>query len=325
MEKEGGNGRENEVMEDEGCQQLTVVIPGGQIAKQNVQWNTPYRSLPGGVEKGENHYDFKSGKDPRSPRKPENIQPITLLSHVDKTFERALLTKLRLFLTLRQEQYGFRSDHSTTLQLIRVLHHLTSEKNCERYMVSVHLNMEKAFDRVWHDGLIHKLLDTSLLPSLTSYALYADDIPTLRDYLEDWEADVMLALYADDSAYFASSRRADLAMKRIQGVFDLLPELLDKWRMAVNASKTAALLNGSQRIMPDQLRLRGQAVERRTCVRYLGVHIDHPLRMVLQMDYAIQMSRTTRAKLRPIVASRLPMSKIAIYKYYIRSRLRCTG
>ncbi|GBP20939.1 hypothetical protein EVAR_9508_1 [Eumeta japonica] len=83
----------------------------------------------------------------------------------------------------------------------------------------------------------------------------------------------MLALYADDSAYFASSRRADLAAKKIQRVLDLLPEWLDKWRMTVNVSKTAALLTGSQRNMPDQLRLRGQAVEWNTRVRYLGVYI----------------------------------------------------
>ncbi|GBP61949.1 RNA-directed DNA polymerase from mobile element jockey [Eumeta japonica] len=159
----------------------------------------------------------KAGKDPR---KPENIRSITLLSHVAKTFERALLTKLRLFLTPRMEQ-------------------------------------------VWHDGLIHKLLDT-LLPSALIrvvagflqcrsfcvavddvlsaprpirvgvpqgsclspelYALYTDDIPTLRGHLDDWKDDVMLALDADDSAYFASSRRADLAAKRVQRVFDLLPE-----------------------------------------------------------------------------------------------------
>ncbi|GBP53890.1 Probable RNA-directed DNA polymerase from transposon X-element [Eumeta japonica] len=41
----------------------------------------------------------KAGKDPR---KPKNIRPITLLSHGSKQFERALLTKLRLFLTLRR-------------------------------------------------------------------------------------------------------------------------------------------------------------------------------------------------------------------------------
>ncbi|GBP76203.1 RNA-directed DNA polymerase from mobile element jockey [Eumeta japonica] len=219
--------------------------------------------------------------------------------------------------------------------------------------------MEKAFDRVWHDGLIYKLIDTSLSPALTKvvanflqrrsfcvavddvlsaprpieagvpqgsclspelYAVYTDDIPTLHGHLEDWEDDVMLALYADDSAYFALSRRADLAAKRIQRVLDQLPEWLDKWRMAVNVSKTAALLTGSQRNMPDQLRLRGQAVEWNTRVRY-RVHIDRSLRMTPQTDHVIQTSRP-RAKLRPILASRLPIStKVAIYKCYIRSRL----
>ncbi|GBP91290.1 RNA-directed DNA polymerase from mobile element jockey [Eumeta japonica] len=162
----------------------------------------------------------KAGKDPR---KPENIRLITLLSH-----------------------WAFHK-----LQLIRILHHLACERNCEKYTVL--LDMEKACDRVWHDGLIHKLLDTSLSPAITkvvagflhrrsfcvavddvlsaphpiraevpqdnclspeSYALYTDDIPTLRGHLKDWEDDVMLALYAD-SAYFASSRRADLAAKTV--------------------------------------------------------------------------------------------------------------
>ncbi|GBP53955.1 Probable RNA-directed DNA polymerase from transposon X-element [Eumeta japonica] len=104
----------------------------------------------------------KAGKDPR---KPENIRPITLLAQVAKIFERALLTKLCLFLTPRQEQYEFREGHSITLQLIRVLHHLASERNCERYTVAVFLDMEKAFDRVWHDGIIYKLMDTSLSPA----------------------------------------------------------------------------------------------------------------------------------------------------------------
>ncbi|GBP34481.1 RNA-directed DNA polymerase from mobile element jockey [Eumeta japonica] len=136
----------------------------------------------------------------------------------------------------------------------------------------------------------------------------------------------MLGLYADDSAYFTLSRRADLAVKMIQYVFDLLPEFLDKWRMAVNVSKTAALLTGCQRIMPNQLRLIGQTVEWRTCVRYLSVHIDRSLRMISQMDYVIQMSRTARAKVRPILASRLPITtKIVILKSYICSRLNYTA
>ncbi|GBP37098.1 hypothetical protein EVAR_19227_1 [Eumeta japonica] len=118
-----------------------------------------------------------------------------------------------------------------------------------------------------------------LFPEL--YALYTDDVPTLR------------------------------AAKKIQRVLDVQREWLDKWRMAVNVSKTAALLTGSQRNMPTQLRL-SQVAEWKGCVRYLD-DIDRSLRIVLQMDHVIQMGRAARAKLCPLLTSRVPIrTKIAI-------------
>ncbi|GBP56879.1 RNA-directed DNA polymerase from mobile element jockey [Eumeta japonica] len=81
----------------------------------------------------------KAGEDPR---KLENIRPITLLSHMAKTFERALLTNCA---SSRPR------DRSNTGSAVVIP---------QRYM-------EKAFDRMWHDGLVQKLLDTSLLPAFT--------------------------------------------------------------------------------------------------------------------------------------------------------------
>ncbi|GBP47617.1 Probable RNA-directed DNA polymerase from transposon BS [Eumeta japonica] len=49
-------------------------------------------------------------------------------------------------------------------QLVRMLHYLASEINCRRYTVAVFLDLEKAFDRVWYDGLLHKLLKLRLPP-----------------------------------------------------------------------------------------------------------------------------------------------------------------
>ncbi|GBP71675.1 hypothetical protein EVAR_8281_1 [Eumeta japonica] len=40
-------------------------------------------------------------------------------------------------------------------------------------------------------------------------------------------------------------------------------------------------------------------VEWKSCIRYLGIHIDRSLRMIPQVDYAIQQSQAVRAKLRP--------------------------
>ncbi|CAH2107573.1 unnamed protein product [Euphydryas editha] len=237
----------------------------------------------------------KPGKDRRLPG---SYRPITLLSHIAKLFERLLLRRMAPHLPLREEQFGFRSSHSTTLQLARVVNHLASELNNRHCTVGVFLDMEKAFDRVWHAGLLAKLINMTTPPAIVRvlasflegrsfyvsvegadsrprpiragvpqgsclsprlYAVYTDDIPTLRDHLREGEEDVLLALYADDSAFFASSYHQIVATNRMQRLLDLLPEWFDKWRMAVNVGKTTALLTGNHRPL-RRLTLRGQDV-----------------------------------------------------------------
>ncbi|GBP58048.1 RNA-directed DNA polymerase from mobile element jockey [Eumeta japonica] len=242
---------------------------------------------------------------------------------------------------------------------------MAAEHNRGRRTVGVFLDIEKAFDRVWHPGLVFKLLNTQIPPALVRtvasflegrsffvavedatldprsihagvpqgsclspylYGVYTVDIPTLAGQRQDWEEDVVLALYADDSAYFGSSRRADLAAANIQRVLDLLLEWLDKWRVAINVTKTAALLTGQQRTMPPKLRLRGQDVEWQTKVRCLGVQIDRSMRMAAQVEQVIHQIRDARSMLRPVLRSHLPLrAKLALYKGYIRSRLTYTA
>ncbi|GBP69384.1 hypothetical protein EVAR_54803_1 [Eumeta japonica] len=79
------------------------------------------------------------------------------------------------------------------------------------------------------------------------------------------------------------------------------------------------LLTGRSLNMPNQLGLREQDVEWKSCIPYLSVYIDRSLRMIPQVDYAIQQSRASRAKLRPVQDSQ--RTKITIYNCYIRSRL----
>lgn len=74
------------------------------------------------------------------------------------------------------------------------------------------------------------------------YGEYTNDIPTLNGLLRAGEMDRMLALYADDSANFATSMIMDTAACRMQRVLDVLLVWQDKRRMAVNVGKTAALL-----------------------------------------------------------------------------------
>ncbi|GBP84877.1 RNA-directed DNA polymerase from mobile element jockey [Eumeta japonica] len=165
--------------------------------------------------------------------------------------------KLNSLLTSRQEQYGFYTGHSTTLQLIWVLHHLVSEMNCGQHTVMVLLDMEKVFDRVWPHPSLGTVAFASLsknhfppppdprrssteqVPVTMPICDLHGDIPTLRSHLEEWEDNVMLSLYGDDSTYFASSRRTDLAAGKVQQVFDQLLE----WLIVLGPPNVKLVLN----------------------------------------------------------------------------------
>lgn len=301
----------------------------------------------------------KAGKDRRHP---ESYRPITLLSTTAKLFERLLLSRVRPSLNLRDEQHGFRAGHSTTHQLTRVIHHLSNEANQGHGTVGVFLDIQKAFDRVWHAGLLYKLLDTPLPPMLVRliasflegrtfhisvenkdsnprpiragvpqgsclspllYALYTNDIPTLQGNLRAWETDnVVLALFADDSAYFISSPTLTYAAARMQRVLDSLSVWLEKWRIAVNVSKTAAIIFNSRSRSLKPLRLSGRDIAWQSKVKYLGCHLNWSLSGATHAMYAGRQARAARAMLRPVITSKLPIrTKIGIYKTYVRSRL----
>lgn len=291
-------------------------------------------------------------KPGKNVRLPESYRPITLLCTLSKVFEKLLLQKLVPHIKPRPEQFGFRPEHSTTLQLTRVLHHMAAAMNKKEYTVAIMLDMEKAFDRVWHEGLLYKL---SLSPaprqlvrvvasflqdrkfrvavedatsserciaagvpqgsclSPALYAHYTDDIPVVGN--------VQLALFADDAAYLSTSFKPNHAAAKLQPTLDALPDWLADWRMSVNVGKTQALITGST-MLPPPLQLHGQAVEWKPKVKYLGVTIDRRLTMAAHVQNVVGQVKSARQKLRPVLQSSLPLrAKLGIYKTYIRSRL----
>jgi len=137
-----------------------------------------------------------------------------------------------------EEQFGFRSIHSTSLQLARLVERITRNFGKNLLTGAAFLDAAKAFDTVWIDGLLSNLsplkLPSYIVQTISSYlrdrtfeasfytatsyrrgmragvthggfispvlfSLYVNDIPPPSHHVE-------LALYVDDTAIIATSR-----------------------------------------------------------------------------------------------------------------------
>jgi len=86
--------------------------------------------------------------------------PNSLLNTIGKLFEKILLSRIlhevKVLGLLRYEQFGFRPRHSPSLHLARLVERFTSNFGEKRLTGAVFLDVTKAFDTVWIDGLLYK-------------------------------------------------------------------------------------------------------------------------------------------------------------------------
>ncbi|CAH2108991.1 unnamed protein product [Euphydryas editha] len=222
----------------------------------------------------------------QKPGKPGNLpssyRPISLLNSLGKVYERIILIRLkqameRMKPPLINEQFGFRTNHSSVHQVHRITEHILRGFAISRSRTTgaVFFDIAKAFDKVWHNGLVFKLYQYGLPDRLvriirdylsnrtfryrvegtlssprqiragvpqgsvlspTLFSLYTNDIPIPAE-----STATKLALFADDTALFTTSTSMELLTRRLQFATDALSAWFKKWRFEVNADKSAAV------------------------------------------------------------------------------------
>ena len=119
----------------------------------------------------------------------KNYRPISLIPICGKIFEKIVFNHLYSFLTsnhlITKTQSGFRPGDSTTNQLLRLIDtiHQSFDASPTLEVRDVFTDISKAFDKVWHEGLVFKLKQNGVSGSLLNF---------FKNYLSDRKQRVVL-------------------------------------------------------------------------------------------------------------------------------------
>lgn len=295
----------------------------------------------------------------KNPSEPKNYRPISLTNSLSKILEHILHRRLRDNLeqnnTIIQEQFGFVKNKSTTLQLARIVDEAMKKSNIKYSTAMILLDIEKAYDTIWRKGLIYKMqrqnipihlikIIDSFLKQRTIQVKIKDKIsaklnteeglpqgsviaPTLFNiYINDIpkNQNTKLAMFADDTAIFATSVREEQAKNYLQRHINQLQLYFEKWKLKINVDKTQlTVFNHKHRHnLNHTITINNINIQETDTVKYLGVILDRKLLFKHHIEEVRKKARIAKSIIYPYIQKTNPLSrqlKLRLYKAYIRS------
>ena len=112
-------------------------------------------------------------KPDKLPSLTTSYRPISLMSSIMKLFERVIEQGLCSYLEdigfKNKYQSGFRQNKSTDDHLFRLSQSVMESFNRREHVVAAFLDVEKAFDNVWHNGLRYKIFMLDFTDKMTRW------------------------------------------------------------------------------------------------------------------------------------------------------------
>lgn len=240
-----------------------------------------------------------------------SYRPISLTPVLSKLWERIFLTRLKKHMDeiniIPNHQFGFRKSHSTVEQVHRVYNVVRQGFENKLFCSAAFLDVQQAFDKVWHKGLLYKVKErlphslfliiasylsdrsfrvkqndarSSLHPILAGvpqgsvlgpvlYNIFTYDLPTSDE--------ITTATYADDIAHIACHADPVLASSNLQQLLNNTYDWLQKWRIRASAQKSNHITFSLKRGDCPPVQLGTDVLPHSESVKYLGFHLDRRL------------------------------------------------
>lgn len=282
-------------------------------------------------------------KKDKPPEEPASYRPISLLSCMSKLYEHAIkhvidadCTRLKV---IPPDQNGFVLHRSTIHPLVKFTTDFSLKINARTPTIACMLDIEKAFDTVWIDGLLFKMhclgfnqhicnvmhsylkertfkviinqtksiaynIDAgvpqgSVLSALL-YTIYVCDMPPPP-------VEIQRLQYADDILIYTSLRNVKRGETLLNTYIETLCKYFNKWKVKINPDKGEAIIikgkcrNLRLNTQALQLKINGHHIPLTTQIKYLGVIYSQKPNFIQHVDHALKKANNVYHSIRPIL------------------------
>ena len=294
---------------------------------------------------------FKKGARDRA----ENYRPISLTSVSCKLLEHVVCSSIMKHFDkngiLNDAQHGFRGRRSCTTQLILTIQDLAKGVDDREQVDVILLDFSKAFDRVPHMRLLHKLkyygvtnnthgwisdflagrsqrvllegVSSELLPvtsgvpqgSVLGPLLFLAFINDLPDVVSPRST---VRLFADDCVLYRKVKSSEDAAE-LQRDLDGLQQWEADWQMEFHPKKCQVLhVTNKKNVIRADYKIHDHVLEDTDTAKYLGVNIHHKLSWNHHIQMVASRANSTYAFLRRNISQCPRDTKVLCYKTLLR-------